>query len=372
MRILFDHQVFSWQTYGGISRYVVEQMRGLQALGQDVMLPQHFFSENVYLRHLSGFERHSLSRFAFKGKKWLQLQWGKSQSTQAIRAVRPDVFHPTYFDPYFLQAVHKQHIPWVITVHDMIHELYDHGSKGLFSLDARVKEHKRLLASRANAVIVVSENTKKDLLHFCPEVDPGKVHVVHHGNHLTATSGSKPHSAAPYLLFVGQRKGYKHFLWMLEQLEPLLKEFTEMQLVCVGGGQFDDPEQASIDALGLRSRVHYRLVQSDEALAGIYQGAFCFIFPSLYEGFGMPVLEAMACGCPVVLQQGSSLPEVGGDAALYFQATEPGSLAIAIWQLLGDEQLRQNMIKKGMDRARMFTWEKSVQAHLHIYQSICA
>ncbi|HLP95717.1 MAG TPA: glycosyltransferase family 1 protein [Saprospiraceae bacterium] len=372
MRILFDHQVFSWQTYGGISRYVVEQMRGLQALGQDVMLPQHFFSENVYLRQLAGFERKSLSRVAFKGKKWLQLQLGKSQSIRAIRAGRPAVFHPTYFDPYFLQTVQKHQVPWVLTVHDMIHELYDHGSKGFFSLDAKVKEHKRLLVSKAHAVIAVSDNTRKDLLRFCPEVDPGKIYVVHHGNHLTAQPAFKPEGGAPYLLFVGQRKGYKHFIWMLEQLVPVLKEYPELLLVCVGGGQFDETEQASITALGLESRVHYRLVQSDEALAGLYQGAFCFIFPSLYEGFGMPVLEAMACQCPVVLQQGSSLPEVGGDAALYFQANQPESLALAVRQLLDDEQLRQNMIKKGMERARMFTWEKSVQAHLDIYQSICA
>ncbi|HAD14865.1 MAG TPA: glycosyltransferase family 1 protein, partial [Saprospirales bacterium] len=162
MRILFDHQVFSWQTYGGISRYFVEQMRELQALGQMVYLPQHFFSENVYLRQLPDFKRKSLLPISFKGKKWLQLQLGKWSSTRALKSVQPDVFHPTYFDPYFFSQVNQLGVPWVVTVHDMIHEIYEHGSRGFFSLDKDVIANKKFLAEKAGAIITVSASTRED------------------------------------------------------------------------------------------------------------------------------------------------------------------------------------------------------------------
>ncbi|MBC7773888.1 MAG: glycosyltransferase, partial [Phycisphaerae bacterium] len=188
MRILFDHQVFSWQTYGGISRYFVEQMRELEALGQEVFLPEHFFSENVYLRQFPDFQRKSLTSFPLKGKKILQNTLGRRASRKAISQKNPNVFHPTYFDPYFLKTIEKRAIPFVITVHDMIHEIYGHGSRNFFSLDAHVVENKRILAEKAAAVIAVSENTRLDLLRFCPQIDPAKIHVIHHGNSLHPNS----------------------------------------------------------------------------------------------------------------------------------------------------------------------------------------
>jgi glycosyltransferase involved in cell wall biosynthesis len=370
MRILFDHQVFSWQNYGGISRYFVEQIRGLQALGQEVFLPQRFFAENVYLSSLTGFEQKSLTSFPFKGKKWLQLQLGKQASLGALRSLAPKVFHPTYFDPYFLSEVQKTGTPWVITVHDMIHEIYGHGSQGFFSLDARVIQNKRLLAQKAHTVITVSENTRRDLLHFCPEVDPGKVHVVYHGNRLKAEPLKSPRTNEPYLLFVGQRKGYKNFKAMLDQLQPVMVEEKQLQLKCIGGGAFDALELAQIKELGLEHRVEYTIVQSDEQLAQTYRQAVCFLFPSLYEGFGLPVVEAMACHCPVLLQDGKALREVGGDSALYFDTGQKDSLADALFSLLQSPEKRQVMIETGKKRSDFFSWEKSVENHLKIYQSV--
>lgn len=370
MRILFDHQVFSWQNYGGISRYFIEQIRGLQSLGQEVFLPQCFFAENVYLSGLQGFEQKSLTPFRFKGKKWLQLQLGKRATLNALRSLEPQVFHPTYFDPYFLPEVQKRGTPWVITVHDMIHEIYGHGSQGFFSLDAHVIPNKRLLAQKAHAVITVSENTRRDLLHYCPEMDPAKVHVVYHGNRLKAEPSALPNINEPYLLFVGQRKGYKNFKAMLDQLHPVMVEEKSLQLKCVGGGVFDAGEIAQIKELGLEHRVHYAIVQSDAALAQTYQQAVCFLFPSLYEGFGLPVVEAMACHCPVILQEGKALREVGGESALYFDTGRKDSLAAALFTLLRNPEQRKKMIESGKKRADSFSWEISVEKHLKIYQSV--
>lgn len=374
MRILFDHQVFSWQTYGGVSRYFAEQMRGLQRLGQEVFLPVHFFSENVYLRELPDFQRSSSTKFSFKGKKILQNILGRQASLGAIQKTSPDVFHPTYFDPYFLKTVQQKGIPFVLTVHDMIHEIYGHGSRGIFSLDAHVVENKRLLAEKADAVIAVSENTRLDLLRFCPDVDPAKIHVIHHGNSLnfkagTATSLSTQYTP-PYLLFVGQRKAYKNFSWMVTQLAELLRKEKGLQLICVGGSDFNPEEHLLLKNLGIAQKVQYKVVGSDPELAALYCQAACFIFPSQYEGFGIPVLEAFACGCPAVLNRASSLPEVGGDAAVYFEEKVAGSLENAVRRVLNEKPFRDTLVKAGITRVQQFSWEQSVAKHLAVYQSV--
>ncbi len=377
MRILFDHQVFSWQTYGGISRYFAEQMRGLKALGEEVFLPENFYSENVYLRGFPEFQRKSLAHFSFKGKKTIQNVLGRGASLRSLERTNPNVFHPTYFDPYFLKTLEKRGIPFVLTVHDMIHEIYGHGSRGFFSLDAQVVENKRLLAEKAAAIIAVSENTRQDLLRFCPEINPAKIHVIHHGNSLCHSSflpaeaiAKEGHSSFKCLLFVGQRKAYKNFAWMLEQLADLLRSDRDLRLICVGGSDFDKAEKSLMARLGIAQKVQYLRVGSDTELAEVYSRAACFIFPSQYEGFGIPVLEAFACGCPVVLNRKSSLPEVGGEAALYFDEDNPGSLEAAVRRVLEDSEVRKNLMQKGLERAKQFTWQQSVSKHLSVYQSV--
>ncbi|MDO8366275.1 MAG: glycosyltransferase family 1 protein [Saprospiraceae bacterium] len=374
MRILFDHQVFSWQTYGGVSRYFVAQMLGLKALGQEVILPENFYSENVYLRSLPDFQRKSLTPFSFKGKKILQNVLGRKASLEAIRRYPPDVFHPTYFDPYFLKTLETRSIRFVLTVHDMIHEIYGHGSRSVFSLDAQVVENKRFLAGKADAIIAVSENTRRDLLRFCPEIDPSKVYVIHHGNSLqpdleAQNPGSKVQSP-PFLLFVGQRKTYKNFAWMLEQIAGLLHSVKDLELICVGGSHFDKAENEQLARLGVAHKVRYQSVGSDAELAKLYSQAMCFIFPSQYEGFGIPVLEAFACGCPVVLNRASSLPEVGAEAASYFDENTSGSLEAEVRRLLEDTDYRRNRIEMGLERVKAFTWEQSAKKHLAVYQTI--
>jgi glycosyltransferase involved in cell wall biosynthesis len=371
MRILFDHQVFSWQAYGGISRYFTELMRALIALEQEVLLPENFFSENAYLRTVPAFRRKSLTNFPFKGKKWLQNRLGRRESLVASMRSRPQVFHPTYFDPYFLESVAKHNIPFVLTIHDMIHEIYGHGDRGCFSLDARVVEHKRLLAEKSAAIIAVSEQTRRDILRFYPTLDPDKIHVAYHGNSLhPVAEGKQLDLPARYLLFVGGRKGYKNFTWMVENLAKLLKKEQNLHLVCVGGGPFEVSEIEHLTKWGLSGKVVYLSVRSDAALAETYRRATCFIFPSRYEGFGIPVLEAFACGCPVVLHRSSSLPEVGGDAALYFDEGQPETLANALNHLLPDNTLRTQLIIEGQKRLRQFTWEQSAKIHHAVYQSI--
>lgn len=325
---------------------------------------------------MPAFQRNSMSRISFKGKKYLQNRLGRRSSLDALNRWQADVFHPTYFDSYFYEAIQKKGIPFVLTVHDMIHEIYGHGSTGFFSLDAQVVENKRFLAEKAQAIVAVSENTKKDLLHFYPALDPNKIKVIHHGNSMKPIENWSENGTNslknnfPYLLFVGQRKAYKNFHWMLEQIAGLLQAEPALQLICVGGSTFDAQELARFEHHGLQQKIHYRSITSDLELAALYQQASCFIFPSQYEGFGIPVLEAFACGCPCVLNHKSALPEVGGDAALYFDENQADSLENAIRRILEDSALRNNLRDLGLKRVQQFTWQASAVKHLELYQTV--
>ncbi len=341
--------------------------------GHAPVFPEAFYSDNVYMRHYPGFKAKSLAAFHFKGKKWLQERLGRGPSLKALRNAAPDVFHPTYFGDYYLETILTQGTPFVITIHDMIHAKFGHGSNSYFSLDAEVAENIKLLAVHANAIIVVSENTKRDVLAYIPGLDARKIHTIHHGNSMRApVPGTKQNLLLPeqFLLFIGQRGGYKNFSWMLEQLAQLLRDDPNLYLVCAGGPNFDGNERAQMNVLGLTNKVLRPNIRTDADLAELYSRAACFVFPSNYEGFGMPVLEAFACSCPCVLNMASSLPEVGGDAALYFSEGNGEQLVKSVKTVLEDSAVRKRMISLGLERAAGFTWAKSVAAHLEVYREV--
>lgn len=256
----------------------------------------------------------------------------------------------------------------------MIHEKYGHGGRGFFSLDARVVENKRRLAQMAQAIVVVSENTKKDVLELIPEIDPAKIYTIYHGNSMPQRiPGQSNELALParFLLFVGQRRAYKNFNWMLREIAEILRTEDSLFLVCAGGPAFDKEEANLMASLGIAEKMVHPNIRSDADLAELYTRAQCFIFPSSYEGFGIPVLEAFACGCPVILNNVSSLPEVGGDAVLYFKEEDDGaSLRKAVLQVLNEAGVRADLVKKGAERVRQFSWQNSVEAHIKVYTNL--
>ncbi len=371
MKILFDHQVFSWQKMGGISRYFAEIIRGATAAGHDAFLPENFYSSNTHLEEILGKKPHEISPRNFKGKTFIQNMLGRAASRRAILEQKPDVFHPTYFDDYFLQTVEKQRVPFVLTVHDMIHEKFRHGNAGYFSIDKFVVPGKKLLAERAAAIIAVSENTRADLLEIYPKIDPKKVHVVWHGNSLHPDFGAKNRLNLPdeYILFVGSRGGYKNFDGFLAGVEPVLKNHPNLKVVFAGGKFFTKPERKILAEFGIFEKTILFPWLSDADLTEIYRRALCFVFPSKYEGFGIPVLESWACGCPCILNRASSLPEVGGDAAVYFSESERGSLTEKIEFLVNSKSARLDFRRRGFERLKNFDWNISVKKHLEIYKN---
>ncbi|URA10850.1 glycosyltransferase family 4 protein [Thermospira aquatica] len=364
MTVLFDHQVFSLQRFGGISRYFYELMRHFSHMSDmDFELPLAVTS-NVYMRSLFP---EKYREYPARGKKFVGIFQFAINSLYTLRERKKhtyDVFHPTYYFPYF----HDWGKPLVVTIHDMIPERFPGDFRGLVV----TREWKRIFAHRADKIIAVSENTKKDIVELYG-IKEEKIVVIHHGISFSPEIMERAHFTKPvfqrYVLFVGVRRGYKNFERMVKALAPLIKKDLIDGLVCVGGGSFEKDEEQLFSELGLEKAV-VRYDVSDEELAFLYKNAAVFVFPSLYEGFGFPLLEAFASECPVCCSLCSSFPEVAGEAAYYFDPYSEESMRESVEKVLGSPALRQQLINKGKERLKLFSWEKTAQYTKKVYEEI--
>lgn len=365
MKILYDHQIFTSQVYGGISRYFFELMDCFHAEGEVGFELALRYSNNSYLRRAAW--AHCKPFFPerrFLGKTTLLNALNGMTSGRSIRSGKYDIFHPTYYHPYFLHLVGTR--PVVVTVYDFTHELYPE----LFAADDRTVAWKQAVLARADRIIAISTNTKNDLLRLY-RVAEERVEVVHLAASMNANRNLPLETAIPprYLLFVGQRGGYKNFPLFARALVPVLRNDPELFIVCAGGGAFSHGELQMLAALGIESRVR-QFPAGDELLLSLYRGAVAFVFPSLYEGFGIPVLEAFASGCPALLSNRSSLPEIGGEAALYFDPEDEESLRDAVASLLGSEAVRDSLMARGKKRVEEFSWKRVARETKVVYENL--
>ena len=385
MKILYDHQIFYRQNYGGVSRYFCELMNQFSK-DPDLhfILPLHFV-QNDNLARFPQLNRYWSGRYdglynnyfvsvLQKKIRFNALNFGlnyiinnQGESIRLLKKQDFDVFHPTYYEPYFLKYLQKK--PYVLTVYDMIHELFPE----YFKPADKTRSWKKELIENAGVVIAISENTKNDIIKFTG-IDPDRIRVIHLGNPYEHsdeparinTSSDPPVVGKPYLLFVGGRSAYKNFNFFIESIAGLLREHEGLQVICAGSLPFTDEEKKFLRDLHILHKVHYIRI-NEEILKNLYKNAIAFVFPSLYEGFGLPVLEAFSCGCPVLLTDSSSLPEVGGDAALYFTSGDKMSLNHAVDTILSDGKSRADLIKKGSERLKLFSWEKTADATKKVY-----
>lgn len=366
MKVLFDHQIFQAQVYGGISRYFCELMKRFESdneIEYDLSLR---YSNNHYLKQLDDFPcKPFFENFTFRGKHRLLNLLSERISKKIISKGDYDVFHPTYYDLYFLNFLNNK--PFVLTVPDMIHETYPE----MFSNEDKTSEYKEILASKASKIIANSENNKKDIIKFY-HIDENKIEVIYLGNSLNiGKSDDAINIELPkkYILFVGNRGGYKNFDLSIKAITPLLLEDAELSVVCVGGGKFNNIEIKKFKNLNIKDKV-FQCSVSDNVLAYLYQRAIVFVFPSLYEGFGIPILESFACGCPVLLGKVSSLPEIAGGAAAYFDPTNIVSIHDTVKRIIHDRELRRNLKLKGFQRVKNFSWEETAKKTKFLYESI--
>lgn len=365
MKIQYDHQIFTSQKYGGISRYFYELMKEFDSLENVqtntslLFSNNHYISEKKYTNHID-----FLSQKQFRGKHRLMNLFNKPNSIYRLKKQNFDIFHPTYYDPYFLDSIGEK--PFVLTVYDMIHEKFS----DMFSPSDKTSEQKRLLVEKATKVIAISQSTKKDLMELFG-TEESKIEVVYLGNSMFPNSFEDKSIDIPkkYILFVGSRGAYKNFDRFISSISKMLNTDESLFVICVGGGKFSTQELENFSSLNITNQVkQYNL--DDDTLANLYKNAQLFVFPSLYEGFGIPVLESFACGCPLVCGDTSSLPEVAGDAAQYFDPYSKESIREAVEKVLASNELQNELREKGTKRLELFSWKHTAIETKKVYESI--
>lgn len=381
MKVLYDHQIFTLQNYGGISRYFCEIIRNRPsdaeiklsvAESDNIYLHDYFSMPSLKKKHLE------YSTFA-KGKRLIGkyhayhflektglLNTSKNVNDKnCIKDLKEgdyDIFHPTYYDDYFSHYLGQK--PLVITIHDMIPELFPQQFKN----DNQASQKKKL-AQKADAIIAVSENTKNDIVRILG-INPSKIYVIYHGGPEIEKVNSTPIINKPYFLFVGRRFGYKNFYLTLHEFAEVHKKYPNISLVCTGD-KFENEEIENINRLGLQSAI-IQLSTQDDILKNLYANALALIFPSQYEGFGLPILEAYAYGCPVVLNHASCFPEIAGNAAVWFNESDSSfTLQKAMETIINlDNPGRIGLKQCGYERLKNFSWKNSSAKMFELYKNI--
>lgn len=356
----------------GIGQYASELLSRFHKLQNPDI---HF---QVYLKNEPGPDMPKESeQWTYKvvkpGKLWTQI--GLPIHLYTTRN-KPDIFFtPTHYAPRFSP------VPSVISIMDMSFEYFPElfAAKDLHQL----QNWTRYSAKNATKILTISEASKSDIIKFY-RIEKDKIVVTHLGvrQDLGNTNGKtnmealkdKYHISHPYILFVGTLQPRKNIERLIEAFSKLKAEnsaFAHHELVVIGKkGWLYEPILAAPEKFGVVDSVKFLDFVPDEDIPTFYSNAECFVLPSLYEGFGLPVLEAMRYDCPVVTSNISSLPEAGGDAAIYCNPEDVTDIANQIKRVLSDSTLRKQMVEKGRNQIKKFSWDDTAKQTLEVLQSI--
>lgn len=365
MKILFDHQIFSMQKYGGASKYFSELLKNIPSEQWSSSL---LFSENEYIKGMPEFSHvFSFTKQNLKGKYYLMDIMNRPFSSSKIIWGHFDILHQTHFTAYYPTSILKKK-KLVMTMHDMNHTKFRHlyPKSKIYDAD-RIQEDQKTLINKSDAIIAVSNSTKNDMINLW-NIDADKIKVIYHGIEINPRvkedSFDLPISN-PYILYVGARSGFKNFSLFLKAFMQIANKYPELNIVCTGM-PFTKEELIQFEQLRIREKVHLFSV-SEQGMAYLYRKAEFFIYPSLSEGFGMPILEAMSCDCPVVLSNSSCFPEVAGNAGIYFDPEDADDIAFQMDKILNDTQLRLKISLLAQQRVKEFSWKKTAKEHLDLY-----
>jgi len=286
---------------------------------------------------------------------------GTARSLERFRSCRLPANATVFHSSYYRLPVHRT-MPTVVTVHDFIYERFNSGPRRWIHM-----AQKHAAIRQAQAIICISEATRHDLEEWVGVRPDQQVHVIHNG----VAKTYRPLSALvpaprPYVLYVGERGGYKNFGLVLQAMDLL----PDLELRCVGGGALRAEELVAAP-VSVRGRVRHLGFVDEEALNEIYNRAMCLAYPSSYEGFGIPVIEAMRAGCPVVCIDCKAVLEVGRGALTMAEAADPRLLAGAI-ERTGDPLYRSQIITAGLEVAQQYSWRATHARTLRVYRSLGA
>ena len=361
MRILYDGFIYTTQVTGGINRYFANIIKNLPPDFVPILTMRK-------ARNFNYPEHPALKAYNFPvfhpGR--ISIPLGKLYFRAVDRLVRPDIIHPTYYSLLTGEKMSIRRCPSVITVWDMIHEIYS-DTMDPHGVVAREKKE-AILGS--DAVFCISESTKADLLNRV-KVPEERITVIHLASEIDASIsyGAETVPEQHYFLYVGSRAPYKNFNGLCRAVAKIAKTEQDIKL-CVVGSPFDLNELKLIGGLSLEHVIENYGEVTDSHLAKLYRCSVAFVYPSLYEGFGIPLLEAMACGTIVIAANCSSIPEVVGAAAVLFEPFEADSLTEALFFVLDHPAKRSYFILKGYERVKNFNWEKTAMQTMQVYRSL--
>ncbi len=340
--LTIDGIIYSLQRHGGITVYFNELLQRASASGLAVRTLVYGGGSE----HASRLPGQVETRELRIGERY----------RKCYVPIDAQLFHSSYY------RRPTRAIPTVTTVHDFTYERLISGVRRW------VHSSQKFSAIRSSqAVICISESTRSDLFHFLPKFPPERVHVIPNGvgeDFYPLASSLAGGGPQPFIVFVGARGGYKNFRLVVEAIGPM----ADFELVCVGGGPVSW-EEADLINQHLPGRCSFLADIPNKILNELYNKACCLAYPSAYEGFGIPILEAMRAGCPVVAFRGSSIPEVAGDAALLIDRLTAEALREAI-RKASDQELRSELKKRGFRQAACFSWQRTFEQTVDLYELV--
>jgi mannosyltransferase len=343
MKIILDNIVFALQKVGGISIYWFELYSRILRDNKDVLFVDRI-NDNIVAK-----------RYVIDKKKIINLGINNLLIDRFVNIPLKEINELFIFHSSYNRITTNRKGKQVITVHDFVHEKYYSGIRKILHSYQKSKAIRK-----ADAIIVISENTKKDLLSFFPKVNPDKVHVIYNG-----VSGDffprKEKVIANYFLFIGAREKYKNFDFAVRAVSQT--DGFKLNIV----GSILDKEEIKILNKFIPGRWELHNNIENLKLNELYNDAFALIYPSSYEGFGIPLLEAMKSGCPFIALNSSSLPEVAGDAGILIDRLE---ITLFNEAVLTIGKNREEIVNMGFIQAKKFSWEKCYQETIQVYENL--
>ena len=358
LNVVFDEQIFLLQDFGGISRYFIELIKAFQAnphLGVDVVLASKSVRSTLAFEELSSFQLKKVGL----PRALIALALGTILRRIRNTNSKPDVIHTTFYVPGYLGRIART--PIVSTIHDMIPEIASRPNR-LTSPHMMKKSFVR----SSDAVVAVSNNTLVDARRLLPDVP--KAFVSHLGVSVDFSPGIPRHGSLPgkYFLYVGERSNYKDAATAFKAFASAVGKDEHVKLLCVGGGAFSKVEAKLLSELEIANVVHQTNLSST-VLPSAYSNALALLFTSHYEGFGLPIVEAMASAIPVLVANTPVSQEVAGDSGAYFPAGDVDALANLIREVLDTPSIFEARTSNGIRLAKNYTWaacaEKTAEAY---------
>lgn len=363
MKILFNYQIFYQQKYGGISNYFFNLYNSLKKkdLNTQIIAPLH---KNFYLKQI---KKDVYGNYLFylpkKISRFTEF-FNDKMSKYHFNLYKPDIVHNTYYFSSKYNSNEKTQKE-VCTVYDMINELFSINSK----CKNKISNMKKNTIFLSDHIFCISNQTKNDLINLF-NIDEKKISVTYLASSLKKKNFNiEKKEFANCLLFIGSRSGYKNFDNFIKaySISKIIKK--DFKILVYGGERLSKSEKELISSLNLTDKIQF-INDKNYDLSYLYQNVRALIYPSKYEGFGLPILEAMENDCPVISSFGGSLKEIGGDGLVYFDPNCIEDIQNQLEKLLYSEKKLNSLVEYGKIRYKKFSWEKCATETINVYKKL--